>query len=672
MKNQTLKQSVVHFKHWTRKKYSVYNSLSKSIKICTLTLAISLLYKPAVAQERRDSTSISKIFEMEEVVITAQRTPVEALKSARIITCISREEILSSTGQSLADLLENVAGVDIRQRGNGDMQSDISIRGGTFEQVLILLNGVSMNDPQTGHHHFNLPINIEWIERIEILKGPAARLFGPNAFNGVINIITLQAVENEYQGGASFGSFKSGQADAAANISLKNTNTFAGVSYSTSDGYTENTDYKHLNAFFNSRYSAKKISVRLQGGIGNRAFGANSFYTPKYPEQFEQTQVKFIALNFATETKIKLSPQISLRQHDDEFQLFRNESPVWYKNHNYHTTEIWSLSLPATFNWRGGITSAGFDFRSEKVLSNVLGDIIENPIAVSGNDSAFYTRSKTRQTKNFYAEHIIQFEKLNIAAGVLLSNNNFLNIWKFYPGIDISYQLNRNTNLFSNFSKSLRMPSFTDLYYQSSTIQGNINLLPEEAFWYEAGFKYRKKNMDAYASLFRRDGRNMIDWVKKLDEEIWHAENLTSVNITGIEIGSGFKLPGFNKINISYTYMMSEKNSDQLQSKYVLDHIRHKADIKVSQTIWTRLSAIWNISIQERKGKHLDFIEGQSEVEKDYPVFALAGLRLNWTTPRYTIFTHISNLLNQTYFDHSNVPEPGIQFMTGIRFKGGF
>lgn len=670
MKNQKNHHKISYFKHWTRNSFAVFNSLKRNIKICSLTLAGSLLMKPALAQQSHDSTAISKIFEMDAVVITAQRTPVESIKSARVVSVISREEILKSTATDIAGLLENVAGVDIRQRGSGGMQADISIRGGSFEQVLILINGVNMNDPQTGHHHMNLPISTEWIERIEILKGPAARVFGPNAFNGVINIVTIQNRENSFGAGTTAGSFTSINTDASIHLISNKIQSFAGINYSGSEGYTNNTDYRNSNAFAVLKYEHSVFDVHLQGGTGKKAFGANSFYTPKFPEQYEETDVKFASLSIQSHTQIKITPVLSIRDNTDEFRLFRNAAPTWYKNHNFHNSKTLDFSIPLSYRWAAGTTSIGYNYRTEKIASNVLGDKIPLPEYISGSDSAFYTHKKSREIQNFYGEHSFKYGPWNVVGGVLLSNNSFNNQWGFYPSLDIRFQINQCVSVFANYSQSLRIPSFTDLYYQSASISGNTSLLPEEANWVEFGVKYNEQQISGYASLFYRQGKNMIDWVKLPDAEIWSARNHTEVNIGGVEMGIHFKPAFLHKSGISYTYLLSDKNSGELLSKYVMDHLRHKLDIQSGNAIWRDLSLNWNISIQQREGKFQAFEKGNYLEESKYPVFVIANTNVSWTTENYSIFLKINNLLNQKWFDHSNIPEPGISFMGGFRVFG--
>ena len=160
-------------------------------------MAYNIMVIPEKTQAQRSSDSLQiKGYELDEVVFTAGRTPIEAQQAARIVTVITKSEIERAPAQNLNDLLRYIAGVDIRQRGPLGAQADISIRGGTFDQTLILLNGGNITDPQTGHHNLDLPIDVESIERIEILQGPSAKSFGPNAFNGAINIITGNTKSN--------------------------------------------------------------------------------------------------------------------------------------------------------------------------------------------------------------------------------------------------------------------------------------------------------------------------------------------------------------------------------------------------------------------------------------------------------------------------------------------
>ena len=153
----------------------------KMLQIIMMLLTIS-----TTAQMNGDSSSIK----IDEVIIQANRLQLPVSENSNTVNIITRQQLENNPVHSVAEALQNVAGLDIRQRGVHGIQADVSLRGGTFDQVLILINGVKMADPQTGHHALNIPLNMDNIERIEILKGPAARIYGANAFAGEINIVT--------------------------------------------------------------------------------------------------------------------------------------------------------------------------------------------------------------------------------------------------------------------------------------------------------------------------------------------------------------------------------------------------------------------------------------------------------------------------------------------------
>ena len=116
--------------------------------------------------------------------------PGIASESLRIVTTLTRNDIANLPVRSINELLDYVPGIDVRSRGTNGVQADITMRGGTFDQVIILLNGINITDPQTGHQNLDLPVDISVIDRIEVLQGTALNVFGLSAFSGAINIIT--------------------------------------------------------------------------------------------------------------------------------------------------------------------------------------------------------------------------------------------------------------------------------------------------------------------------------------------------------------------------------------------------------------------------------------------------------------------------------------------------
>jgi len=671
----TKKQSLSYFSRWSRKSFSVFNSLKSVIKICTLSVGLSIIALPGKTQEHPDSLNIAKKIQLEGVVVTAQRTPAVASQVARVVRVITKEEIANLPVQSIDGLLEYALNVDVRQRGGNGVQADISVRGGSFDQTLILLNGVNVSDPQTGHHSLDLPIDIDCIDRVEILEGPGARIFGANAFGGVINIITGTGKPGSAALSLMTGEFGFNKAAFSTIVKTGKVTNFISLSHAASEGYTDNTDFKLNNFFYNAKLDSKHGQADLQLGYATRDFGANSFYTPAYPNQFEATRTLFGSLSFHENSKLHIVPEIYFRRHNDRFELFRDNPPSWYTGHNYHMTDVYGAGLNSWFVSGIGKTSLGIDFRSENILSNVLGEPLSSPESVPGESGVFFTKGHTRNNVSLFAEHSIYLNNFSVSTGFMVSYNNDLkDKISLYPGIDLGFLLSKGLRWYSSLSRTLRLPTFTDLYYSGPTNLGNPNLKPEEAIVAETGFKVNRAAFEGHVSVFKRWGKNMIDWVKNPQETVWKSMNFTTVDVSGLEI-SGKWLPRktFNEkffitsISVDYAYLSANKKSGDLMSKYVLDQLRHKLDLGIDHRIIGGLGATWRFSYQKREGQYQKWENTQLGSLVDYKPFWLADARLYWRFVGITIYTEATNLFNVEYFDNANVPQPGRWVKVGLK-----
>jgi len=477
------------FKRWGGKSYSLFNSIKQQVRIGVLLAVYTTVAQPEFVFAQTDSTKVSKEYNLDEVEVSVQRAPVAFSQVARIVSVISREEIEAAPVQSIQDLLDYALSVDVRQRGPNGVQADISVRGGSFDQTLILLNGISISDPQTGHHSLNLPVSLKNIQRIEILEGPAARVFGPNAFSGVINIITSSVGATNLKFDVSGGQHKLSEVNISGNLNFGEWNQFIAFDRMSSDGYTNNTDFKNWNAFYQTKLNTKPGTLDFQIGKTNKAFGANSFYTATYPDQFEETKTTFASLKFETGTKIHITPSIYWRRNQDRFELFRSEPVTWpafYKGHNYHLTDVFGSNLNAWFFSRFGKTAFGAEIRTENVWSNVLGKALTTPIEVPGEAGQFFTKSYSRTTISYFIEHSVYLKNLTVSAGAMTNWISDLGFgWNIYPGLDASYALSDRLKFYGSANSSMRMPTFTDLFYSGPTNIGNPDLKPEKSITYE-------------------------------------------------------------------------------------------------------------------------------------------------------------------------------------------
>lgn len=564
--------------------------------------------------------------------------PVEKINEN--ITIISKAEIEKSPANSIDELLQLNTGLDIRRRGSNGVQSDVSIRGSSFEQVLILVNGIRMNDSQTGHNTLNIPFDLESVYQIEIIKGPAARRFGQNAYAGVINIITKPVPGKTVKISAQGGDYKTYDIGLNANLGNENFSQLFQVHTSASDGYRYNTDYKINNFYYQNNLKINNGKISLQAGFSEKKFGANGFYSsPKATEQYEETQASIVSVaHQQIFNKWNFNSNISWRRGQDMY-LFNRVKPEIYRN--LHLGNNISGDANASYNSKLGVTGLGVELRKEILVSNNLG-------------------SKDRFVSQVFFEHHFNLleNKLAISPGISWANysneGNF-----FYPGLDAGYTFNENHKIYGNISKVHRVPTFTDLYYTSRTEQGNENLLPESAISTEIGYQFKLENFSAKTSFFTRNSDNLIDWAKDTPESKWTARNISEVALSGIEAEVKQNFNGFFKsYSIGYTYLDNKrKDSDTRLSRYDLENLRHQFVASLENRFLKNFTNLLTYRYNERK---------------NLGSYNLVDEKLNYQHNDFGIYLLINNLTNTKYTETSLVPMPGRWFHIGVNYKLNF
>ena len=676
-KRQVNTSKAFRFKRFANKSYSAFSSLRKVVTIgvltgSALTTAHATSVQPNEAARIVVKNDTIAEQDLEELVVTASRAELPLSQASKIVTLITKAEIERSPAQSVQDLLNNVAGIDVMQRGRHGVQSDISLRGGSFDQVAILLNGVNLTNPQTGHYSFDIPINLSDIERIEVVQGPSSLVYGASAFAGGVNIITKKDKEsNTYinlQGG--MHNLLSAEARAAYKATSSLHQLSAG--YSSSTGYIDNSDYKILNLSWQSRFDFEQNTLDLQLGFNNKKYGANTFYSPSYPNQFDDTESVFISIKGETNGKLKLIPQLYWNRHYDCFQLIREgtpDVPDWYTNHNYHRTDVFGANLTFQYASQLGITSFGGEFRNEGIMSNVLGKPMEASI-----DN--YTMNDNRTAINYFAEQNFLFDKVTLSIGGLMNHNTAnTNQFDFYPAINSSYRIHNNVTLFASWNKATRMPTFTDLYYTTKTHTGNNNLKSEKSEAVEAGLKLSNRSVSGNFTAFYMKGRNLIDWVKPSEEALWESRNHSKINKYGVETNININLKELlgkssplHSLSIGYLYLKQNLVEDKLISNYTLNHLRHKFTASLQNDIVRNLSMSWNFRWQDRAGSYLKYEKSKPAATTPYESFGLLDIKLNYQLHNINLYANINNVLNREYLDLGNLPQPGIWMMIGVNY----
>ncbi len=663
------------FRQWSRKPYAVFSSLRLLIKISVLSVVYTLVNPVQECKAQSDSTQVSKIIDLDEVEVSGQRAPEVYSQIARTVTVITKREVEQAPAQSINELLENIPQVDIRQRGTNGIQADISIQGGSFDQTLILLNGFNLSDPQTGHHNLNLPINIQSIDRIEVLKGPASRVFGTNAFSGAVNFITGDNPNNEISASLTAGQYGLYNGALAINRKTGRFTNFVSVSKSHSDGYIRNTNYNQINTYYHGNIAFDKSKLHLLFGYNEKQFGANDFYSARYPDQQESTSTWFTGVKFETGTDVKLTESVYWRRNYDHFKILVGSA----FSHNYHYSDVYGANINTVIQNAIGKMAIGFDYRNEIIYSTNLGKPLAESdyISVKGKDGVFYKKKDSRDNFSLFLEQNYHTGNFSASAGVMANKNARLDNIEFYPGVDMSYRIFGQSKWFASINRSLRLPTFTDLYYQGVQNVGNPDLKPETAWTFETGVRTGFTGISASLSWFHRWGKDIIDWIWLENEQKWHTENWTTLNTDGIEASVSINrdlLPSamqfVQNIQVSYAFTNISKSTGEFNSYYALDNLKHKLGVNISHNIAKKLTANWNISYQDRNGSYGKWDDvTRTSAEAPYDTFWLVDGKLIYSHKFASIFVECSNILDADYIDMGNIEQPSRWFKAGLEIK---
>ena len=634
--------------------------------IITCSLFLLSLSQMAFTQEKKDSAPIN----LSDIEVNANSKKLYS-EMGRILTIIDKDEIHRSAVQSLDQLLDYVSGVDIRQRGTNGTQADISVRGGTFDQVLILLNGVNITDPQTGHFNLDIPLNLSDINRIEILQGSSARVLGPNAYSGAINIITNQSEKASLNAELVGGSFNYFAQAVSGNFGTKNLRSFASISHKSSDGYKTNTDFDISNAFIQTTLNtshAGKFDLQLAAQL--KDFGENGFYSLKYPNQREANKIFFSALDWTlNKGSFSYNAQVNWRQLHDRYELDYNNK-AGYK---YHMTDVAGAKISSSYTSVIGKTTIGVNVRNEHIFSNTLGLQMSSPdsMSVPFESNIYFKKEYNRSIYSGMIDQTINIGKWYLSAGIATSYCNDFG-YTTYGGVDLGFEIQENVKFYTSLNSASRLPTFTDLFFANPVQQGNPLLKPEQSKTIELGLKINKSQWNLNTNIFYRKGENVIDWVKMNSSSKYESMNLSSINALGGEFNADYIFQGFiiRKINIGYSYLQLDKAAVGFDSKYALDYLKHKVNLKVDHSIIGKLSGSWKAGYFERAGTYdSNSIIGQPANIKNYTPFFMLDGRLFWNDKHFDIFADANNIFNTKYADYGGLTQPGINFNAGIRLK---
>ena len=721
-----LKQQGIRFRQFSHKAYAAFCSLHREVTIGRVaaymtdlemlksgkSIAVSalLLFSGIAAVEAdegvpKDSVPLeAQQLSLQEVLVVSHKAEVNS-EAYRLITQVSQAEIEALPIQTVADILQYLPGVDVRTRGANGAQADISMRGGTFDQVLVLLNGVPLSDFHTGHYALNIPVSTEMIERVEVLQGTSANLHG--AFSGAINIVTKttppqpspQGREHDVRLKLTAGMNGLVNPEIAATFAIPNNNSLpcgegrGGVinlsaEYSRAEGYyaprpTEkeatacrNSDFQLANIYFQTRWRG----LDVQAGAQWKDAGLGMGYGFGSQDQFDATRTAFASGRYEHRWGAwRLDAQAAYRANYDRYEWHRDQRLYG----NFHFAQTASAALSAHYASKIGTTSFGVSVRNENMHSTNLGDTI-NPDGQVPNVADFpltdvrvldLVKGGNRFHTNYYAEQTFYYAGLSASIGINGTYNTQFG-HHLGGGANIGYEFKKAGTIYVNANRSLRMPTFTDLYYNAGNQLGNRNLKPEEAWLLSIGYKgnlsptlsSREGGRFSWAvDWYYRWGKNIIDWVYVPTDtkRPFHAENQQQVNATGLELSLAYRLNEWLRcVSVDYAYTYLDLDLKEAGSRY-LDYLSHKVAIHLEHGIYKGLGASWTVRFQKREGQYNN---AEGEVADYQPVWLLDG-SVYWQNTYLRVSADCTNMTNSRYYDYGGILQPGAWAKVSIKAK---
>lgn len=633
------------------------HSTKKTVITTLASLSLLLAFQPTAKAQAMASAEPEPEHLIEGVTVTASKAATPLSEATRLVSVISAKDIAKAPVRSIQELLTYVAGIDVSQRGAQGVQADISVRGGSHEQTLILVNGINVSSSKTGHLSFDFPVNLSDIERIEVLRGPAALVYGAGAFSGAINIITKQKADSPLYASITAGMHRLTGIEARTAFAAGQTTNSLSASRRSSSGYRENTDYQIYNALWQTRLAlpdAEKLDLQL--GFLDKRYGAQGFYSAKYPHQYEHVQRMTASLrgDFGIE-KLRLIPTLYWNREFDHFKLFRDSD----KSQNHHIVNNYGLGLLANYTSLLGTTSLGTELRYEEVIGNKLG----TPRAKA---DAPYTMHGARFNSSVSLEHTVTLDKVLVSAGALVNLNSLLpSKANVMPSVSLNYHPNEHWSFVGSWSKSMRLPSLNDLWYSDPGHRHGDNLQPEYAHSWEGTIRYQARSWAGHLSYFHMRGTNLIDWVKfAVTDPVYTSHNIASLTNQGIEAGLTWHLGDQlsflgtdSRLQVDYLYLHQRNGAVEVAaSKYALNYLRHKLTAQLSHRLTAPLELLWAFRYQERVTQPHPYATLDLKATYDLSAKLRLGLEAN-------------NLTDTSYEDIAGVSQPGFWLAGSLSFR---
>ncbi|MEE2919707.1 MAG: TonB-dependent receptor plug domain-containing protein [Bacteroidota bacterium] len=685
------------------------------IRILTVLSVVGSLSIDGVAQTSMtvDTTVI------QPASVTGSFANLPPQQAPRALVVIGQEEVAQTAAASIADVLESIPGVDVRARGPFGIQTDLSLRGGTFNQTALWVDGIRWSAPHTDHHLLNLPLDPEDITKVEVLRGGASSALGTGAMTGAVALTAGPATQDGSKVVAETGTNNWARIKVTTDFgtSLSSTNVRRhriSASRASTDGTLgagTNTDADMTRMRYSGWLAGKWGSLRTSVGYADKAFGALNFYSANFPIQYEETRtIQGQALYSKTMQNVTLEAGLHHRTHVDEFQLYREgegfyqytdddylvlgddtagvyrvdgvtqidsltgRTITWYRAPNNHISHTTGGRALLRLSSKLGQTFASVDSRREFIKSNLLG------VDSLGDDEGVYVRGDVRLNTDVSIGHRAELGSIALSATAAWNINSMFGS-RFVPGVELSVDMadDGSSILFVSANRSVRHPSYTNLYYTIGGAVGSRDLQPEMAEQIEAGVRLSLAEnwpvqIQFEQALFERRGSDMIDWARPNGSDTTFAINLRAVTFIGLESVATFipnqEADGERKLRygrLGYAIMEASESSVGYESNYLLDFLQTKLDASVGFTAPGGILIDGRWSYQDRIGGYYDVAKGEEVEFEPFTLVSVTASRLFWQR-KVRAYARVDNALDRTVVDLGNVQQPGRWWRLGVAY----
>jgi outer membrane cobalamin receptor len=600
---------------------------------------LSAVYAHAACAQQSTQQSKAAPLSTETIVVLGSATPVPLAESPRFVEVLPLKEDTLFLATPL-DPLRRDASIFLEQRGAGGAQTDITMRGGSFAQTLVLLNGFRINDSQAAHHSLDLPVPLEAMDSIQVLHGAGSTLHGTDALSGAVDFLTAAPHTAKVQVNSGFGSFGSNEQSLLAELARGRWSSRLTGSHNLSTGFTADRDYRNETVSNEDWFGSRLGLTDLLFGVSDRSFGAAGFYG-NYPS-WERTKGWFAGIR--QELGAATQAAFGYRRHTDEYVLFRAD-PAIYENN--HIDSSWQASLRRTVALRGSsVVLAGIEADGDSIDSNNLGHHARNR-------AAGYLDMDLRPAKR----------RWNLTLGVREEGFSGGFETAFAPHLAGSYRVADSVKLRASGGYGFRIPTYTDLYYSDPTTIGNPNLKPESAWSGDGGVDWNPSTrLTLSVTGFYSRQRDAIDYVRAAEADPWRAANLSGLHFAGVESSATWLPARAQTVRIAWTSLVGAQDAlHGLQSEYVFNYPVQNVHVE------------WTVALGHQFVLRNSVQIAQRYRQTAYPVWDMAvtheSAASKWGQIRP--YLRLANLSNTGYQEIEGVAMPGRSITGGVSVRLG-